>query len=129
MKGREAREVYELIICSSRGYEKALEMAQRVAAGVAWGSSEKTAWAADALQPLLPALERPPLFNPRNDRKNMFIAGSMDNSSRKDQLYEWMTVAVTTVSYVPWPGTLTSPHLVNVIFGMSPRLWWHARGS
>ena len=65
LREKEAREVYALLKCSDNEYDKALEMAQKMAEG---GSSmltgpdglEKIVLAAGALQHLLPAPERPP---------------------------------------------------------------------
>ena len=65
VRRKEAREVYALIKCSDEEYDKALEMAQKRAAGeFSTGSgthtSEKIVRAAHALQSLLPTPVRPP---------------------------------------------------------------------
>jgi len=80
LREREAQEVYALLKCSDDEYDKALEMAQNMAAGdpstlsTAHGS-EKIVLAADALQHLLPTPERPPHSSRFHSSTRMMFPG------------------------------------------------------
>jgi len=82
MREREAREVYALLKCSADEYDKALEMAQKRAAGdsstlAGTYESGKIVLAADALQHLLPNPEQPPRASKFRKRGQILVPGTI----------------------------------------------------
>jgi hypothetical protein len=103
MREKEAREVHALLKCSDKEYDKALEMALKMAAGdssmlAGTRCSEKIVLAANALQHLLPTPERPPIFS-RPGNSHMLIPGSLGIGGGSDGLYEVNTLAVSSMLY------------------------------
>jgi hypothetical protein len=129
MREKEAREVHALLKCSHEEYDEALEMAQKMAAGLLRRqliASKKIVLAANALRQLHPTPERPPLFS-RPGSGHVFDsrfpwgswAGDFWYSSGQSRL----SPRYSTASYISLPGMTNSPHPWKVSFGVSPRLW------
>jgi hypothetical protein len=102
MREKEAREVHALLKCSTKEYNKALEMAREMAAGdsstlTGTHSSKKIVLAANALQHLLPNPERPPTFS-RLSNRHLSIPGSNQIQGSKGA-YEWTTMVLSPVLY------------------------------
>jgi hypothetical protein len=101
--GKEAREVYALLKCSTEEYDKALEMAREMAAGdsstpTGTHSSKKIDLAANALRHLLPTPERPPPFS-RVTTTHMLVPGSVGVRWRNDGILEGVTMALSPILY------------------------------
>jgi hypothetical protein len=103
MREKKAREVHALLKCSDEEYDKALEMAQKMAAGdssasTGTHSSKKIPLAANALQHLLPTPERPPYFSHPYE-EHTFIPGSLGLGERVDYAYELIILAISPIVY------------------------------
>jgi hypothetical protein len=103
LREKEAREVHALLKCSEEEYDEALEVAQKLAAGdsstpVGNHGLEKVVLAANALQHLLPTLERPPYFF-RSRTQHILVPGSLVTESGSNGFYELTTTAVSPVLY------------------------------
>jgi len=125
MKGKEAREVHALLLCSKMEYAEALRIAQRMAAGdlMATNRNEQgqIALAATALQRLLPIPEAPPPDKPFHHHTWMSAPGSFRPESQPKIGYQWISVAVAPILYglvhfLGWSGNFPT-HL--------ERLLWH----
>ena len=127
LRGKEAREVYALLKCSHDEYGKALEMAQKRAAGdfsMPTGShiSEKIVLAAYALQHLLPNPEQPPHSRRSrfDTRDRMPVPGYIINKSPNEELFSAVTLAMSPMLYglihfLAWSGQFPTP--------LERRLW------
>lgn len=114
MRGKEAREVHALLMCSTEEYSEALGMAQRMAAGdrkpvkrrTVRGSRRrtnsintgKTTLAADALKNLLPIQEAPPQ-TPFRNHSGMSAPGSIKSKSHPGALYDYIAIALSPILY------------------------------
>jgi hypothetical protein len=102
MRGRAAREVLALLMCSTTEYYEALEMARRMAAGdppTTVNSNEgQIVLAASALQRLLPSPEMPP-SDPFRNHFGLSIPGSFKMWSHPEEGYELITMAVSPLLY------------------------------
>ena len=103
LREQEAREVYALLKCSRDEYDRALEVAQRSAAGDSLtptgpSLSEKIVLAAGALQ-RNPTPERPPTSLGFNSRDRRLIPGNFNNKSFKEDFYIPITMAVSPILY------------------------------
>ena len=103
MRGKQAREVYALLKCDNKEYEKALEMAQKRAGGDSSGLTgrEKINLAANALQHLLPNPQKPTGDYDRRffgHRPNM-IPGAWGRVSTSNEAFEWIAIAISPVLY------------------------------
>ena len=129
MRGKEAREVYALLRCSYVEYNKALEMAQKRAAGEfstpeGTHMSEKIVLASNALQHLLPTPERPLVHfrGPFRTPSQKLVPGAIENSSG-EPLYELMTLAISPALYgfihfLAWSDQFPTP-LEQLIWRLS----------
>ena len=122
MREKEAREVYALLKCSDDEYDKALEMAQKRAAGDSstlpgTDGSGKILLAADALQHL-PTPERPPRsfrfhYSTRTMHPETF-PGQVHRGGRSAVLSGGMTVIISPILYglvhfLAWDDRFPSP--------------------
>jgi hypothetical protein len=103
LRDKPAREVHALLKCSTGEYDKALEMAQKRAAGdsstpTGTHSPKKIVLASKALKRLLPTPVRPPGFS-RFGNHHMLIPGSLETRSPEDGLYEVITIATSPILY------------------------------
>jgi hypothetical protein len=105
LRGKEVREVYALLKCSDEEYEKALEMARKLATGdlsmlTGTESPEKIILAANALQHLLPSPEQPPILRDRNlTRRQTLIPGAIKRSLVGTPFYELIAVIISPALY------------------------------
>lgn len=138
MKGKEAREVHALLMCSDKEYAEALRMARWMAAG---GSSMATeqgqlTLAANALRHLLPVPEAPPLEKPFHHYIWMLAPGSVRPESQPNVGHEWISRSVATspllyglVHFLGWGGNFPTPlerrlwHASSVVVTFSGLLW------
>ena len=121
VRRKEAREVYALIKCSDEEYDKALEMAQKRAAGefstgTGTHTSEKIVRAAHALQSLLPTPVRPPKHSrsPFRDHSQMF-PGAPGAGDPSGSLF-WSAIAISIsaalygfVHFLAWSDQFPTP--------------------
>jgi len=104
MRGKEAREVYALLMCSDEEYKEALEMALEMAPKRAEGyparstGTEKIILAANALQHLLPNPPEPPERRFLQHTPNV-IPGAFRRESASDGVYMLIAVAVSPALY------------------------------
>ena len=113
MKGKEALEVYALLMCSTKEYSEALGMAQRLAAGdrklvkrrivrhsrmPTNSDNDKVTLAANALQQLLPNPKVPPQ-TPFRTHSGMSAPGSIKSKSYPGALYDHIAIALSPILY------------------------------
>ena len=103
LRQKEAREVYALLKCSRDEYDKALEVAQKRAAGdsstpTGPNISEKIVLAAEALQHL-PTPKQPPIPLRFNNRDRMLVPGDLNDKSFKEDLSIPITMAISPILY------------------------------
>jgi hypothetical protein len=102
MRGKKAREVYALLNCSDKEYNKALKLAQGRAADpltpTGTHRSEKIVRAANALRHVHPAPMPPPTSFGHSDH-HMLIPGSLGFVRGRDCGYELVTLAVSPILY------------------------------
>jgi hypothetical protein len=139
MKGKEAREVHALLMCSKMEYAEALRMAQRMAAGNSLMTTNKNeqgqiALAANALRHLLPIPESPPPEKPFHHHTWMSAPGSFRPESQPNFGYQWISVAVAPILYglvhfLGWRGSFPTPperllwQASSVVVTFSGLLW------
>ena len=104
LREKEAQEVHALLKCSDDEYDKALEIAQKRAAGDSSmptepRGSEKIVLAAGALQHLLPNPERPPQHSNFYFLYRMLAPGARVNKSSNQQFSILMSIAISPVFY------------------------------
>ena len=104
LREKEAQEVYALLKCSDEEYDKALEIAEKRAAGdsstpIGPRRLEKLVLAAGALQHLLPIPERPPRSLEFRDPEHSLTPGTFGNKSSWDGVHWFMTTAISPVLY------------------------------
>ena len=102
LREKKAQGVHALLKCSYKEYDKAVEMAQKRAAGdssTPTGSrgSEKLVLAAGALQHLLPTPERPPGTVGFNVRERTLVPGAFGNKS--SEVHAFITIAISPILY------------------------------
>ena len=130
LREKEAREVHALIKCTDEEYDKALEMAQKRAAGDSSmprgpDGSEKIVLAAGALQHLLPTPERPPDCWGFRDDHRILAPGAINNKSPNERLSIFISVAISpmlygAVHFLAWSGQFPTP---------LEQLLWHISSS
>ena len=119
MREKKTQEVYALLKCSNEEYDKALEIAEKRAAGDSSAqtgphrSSEKLVLAANALQPLLPNPERPPSSLRFNSRRHRLVPGAFENKLL-DEFAELVTMSTSPILYgvvhfLAWNGHFPTP--------------------
>ena len=139
MKGKEAREVHALLMCSKMEYVEALRISQRMAAGdtvVVTNRNEQgqIALAANALRHLLPITEASQLEKPFHHHTWMSAPGSFRPESRPNIGYQWISVAVAPILYgivhfLGWDGNFPTPverllwHAASIVVTFSGLLW------
>ena len=113
MRGKEALEVYALLMCSAQEYSEALGMARRLAAGERKlvkrrtvrdsrtptnSSRDKVTLAANALQHLLPYPKVPPQA-PFRTHSGMSAPGSIKSKSYQGAFYDHIAIAFSPILY------------------------------
>ena len=104
LREKEAHEVYALLRCSDDEYDKALDMAQKRAAGDSSmprgpHGSKKIVLAAGALQHLLPTPERPLHSSGFYSRDRTLAPGTGGNKSSTESFSVSMSIAVSPILY------------------------------
>ena len=141
MKGKEAREVHALLMCSEKEYAEALRMARWMAAGGAPMARNKTeqgqiTLAASALQHLLPIPEEPPLEKPFHHHIWMLAPGSFRPESQPYIDHRWISRSVAIspllyglVHFLGWGSNFPTPlerqlwHGCSIVVTFSGLLW------
>ena len=118
LREKEAQEVYALLKCSRVEYDKALDMARKMAAGdsstpTGPHRSEKLILAAGALQHLLPTPERPPRSLGFNDRDHWPVPGALANKLESEipLLTTWAISPIVygLVHFLAWSDHFPTP--------------------
>ena len=142
MKGKEAREVHALLMCSEKEYAEALRTARWVperGSPMATNGTEeqrRIILAANALQHLLPTPEAPPLEKLFHHHIWMLAPGSFRPESRPNTGHQWVSrsVAVSPIFYglvhfLGWCGNFPTPverrlwQVSSVVVTFSGLLW------
>ncbi len=101
LREKEAREVFALFKCSDIEYDKALEIAQKRAAGDSSGrhGSEKIVLAAGALQHLLPTPKKPPYVTNFDTRERTLVPGAFETKAPNAQFNAFTGIAIAPFFY------------------------------